>query len=143
MFENIFLWAHLAFLATAVVGILIADTSALQWLRGKRDVIQHSQLILAHYIVTVALVGMVATGLYLFWPMREYLLSTPLFYIKMVFVATLIINALVIDRLMHVATIQSFNSLTPTKKITLLVSGTVSMVCWVGAAIVALLLFGI
>lgn len=140
--ENIFLFAHLAFLATAAVGILIADASAFQWLRGKKDIVPHAVLILAHYIVTVALVGLVATGLYLFWPLRNYLLSTPLFYVKMAFVVTLIINSLAIDRLMHIATIQSFNSLTPTKKILLLISGTVSMVCWVGAAIVALLLFG-
>lgn len=139
--QDIFFFIHLASLALAAVGILLADSSALSWLRGKTEVIPHKKLMVPHYIVTGALVGLVTTGLLLFWPMRDYLIGNPLFLIKMAFVVALIINALAIDRLMDTATTQSFSSLSGTKKTLLLLSGAISTISWFGAGIVALILF--
>ncbi len=140
--DDLFLFLHLTFLAIAVIGISIADSSAMQWMRGTIDVVSRRALFNAHWIVTVGLGGLVLTGLYLFWPMREYLLSQPFFWIKMGFVIALIINSFFIEILMHSARSYTFASLSISKKIPLFVSGAISTGSWLGALTTAWLLFG-
>jgi cation transport ATPase len=139
--RDLVFYLHLASLALAGGGMLYADTLAMSWMRGKKDTLWRTHLLRAHYTMTAALALLIATGIYLFWPMHTYLLRQPLFYIKMAFVVTLVINGFVIDRIMHVATYKSFRSLAQLEKLPLFVSGAVSVVCWVGAGTVALLLF--
>jgi hypothetical protein len=83
---------------------------------------------------------MIVTGVFLFIPMREYLLTRPQFYIKMAFVVTLIANAFVIGHLQKRATTHSFKDLSFKEKLPLFISGAVSTVAWLGAATTALFL---
>lgn len=76
----------------------------------------------------------------MFLTYQDYLLTVPVFYVKMGFVATLIVNAFFIGRMMHIASTQPFASLSRNKQVPLLISGVVSVVCWIGAIVSATLL---
>lgn len=132
---------HIGFLCLAALGIFIADHAAFNWMRGKTRVIGKKALFTAHWIVTTGLLGLVYTGLVLFWPVRDYLLTQPLFLLKMGFVVALLINSIVIEWLMHVAAHRPFASLTLGQKAPLFISGAISTLSWAGAGISALLLF--
>ena len=134
---------HLTSLAVAGCGVLVADKVGLGWIRGKVRTIQPRTLHRLHRAMSYALTGLIASGLYLFWPMREYLLQQNLFLLKLLFVAMLVINSIVIDRLMLVATKVPFASVSNKGKVVLLLSGAFSFICWAGAGICALLVFGL
>ncbi len=88
-----------------------------------------------------ALSLMILSGIALFWPAREYLVTQSSFFLKMIFVGFLIINSFVIDTLMTTATHTPFRELSTAKKRFLLLSGGASFLCWVGAGITAFFLF--
>ena len=88
-----------------------------------------------------ALTLMILSGIMLFWPAREYLITQPSFYIKMTFVVLLILNSFVIDTLMEVATRTPFREVSAGKKRFLMISGAVSLCSWVGAGAMAFFLF--
>lgn len=138
---NIIFYLHLGALGLAAAGVLYADKLGFSWLLGKREVLSKKQLLTTHYMVAAALVLLVASGSYMFWPMREYLLHQPLFLLKMSFVLALVVNSFVIGSIMNVTLVRSFASLTLREKIPFFVSGAVSTGAWFGAGIVALLLF--
>lgn len=138
--QNLYFIIHLTSLALAAGGILIADHSALTWIRGKVDVVSPRLLLRLHWLVTIGLCGLIATGLLMFWPMRAYLMQEPQFWLKMSFVAALIVNSFIIDRLMHKATTHPFKSLTLAQKMPLFISGGISTLCWAGAATLAFFL---
>jgi hypothetical protein len=139
---DLLLYLHLTFLALAVVGIIIADRAAFSWMRGKTEVVGKKSLFTAHWIVTTGLLGLVYTGLFLFWPMREFLLTQPLFLFKLAIIATMLVNGMVIDWLMHVAAVRSYASLTSNQKAPLLISGAVSGLGWLGIVTAAWFQFG-
>jgi hypothetical protein len=132
---------HIGFLCLAALGIFIADHAAFNWMRGKTPLMGKKALFTAHWIVTTALLGLVYTGLVLFWPERDYLLTQPLFLLKMGFVAALLINSIVIEWLMHVAAHRPFASLSIRQKAPLFTSGAISTLSWLGAGLMGLLLF--
>ncbi len=136
------LYVHLLCLLVAVIGIILADRAALGWMRGKLQTIEPKKLLGAHWTVTVALLGLVYSGLFLFWPMHEYLLAQPYFLVKMFLVGALLINGIAIDTLKDIASQQSFASLTSRQKIPLLMSGTISGLAWLGVPVIAYLQFG-
>lgn len=138
--QNILWYVHIASLCLAGAGMLIADKSALAWLRGRAATVSPAALLRLHWIVTIGLCGLVATGLLMFWPLREYLMGEPQFWIKMAFVVALIINSFFIEAFMHKATTYPFASLTPTQKIPLFISGGISVFCWLGAGTLAFFL---
>jgi hypothetical protein len=142
-FQAFFLFAHIMFLICALVGILYADTLALSWIRGISETLDAKDIRRAHRIVGWALAGLIATGLYLFWPLRSFLLLQTPFYLKMFFVLVLIVNSMAIGTLMHVTTRKSFRSLTKKERTPLMVSGAASLLCWIGAAVAAYMLFGL
>jgi hypothetical protein len=139
---DLLLYAHVLFLAVAVVGIALADRAAIGWVRGKVQTIESKHLFAAHWTVTLALLGLVYSGLFLFWPMHTYLITQPLFLLKMFCVGALLVNAIAIDTLMNVATRGPFASLSTNQKTPLLISGAVSGLGWVVAATAAWFQFG-
>ncbi|HEV7449092.1 MAG TPA: hypothetical protein VGP13_00945, partial [Candidatus Paceibacterota bacterium] len=89
--DDFILYVHIGALGLALIGMIYADSQAFSWIRGKKDVLLHKHILQAHHIVSVALAAIILTGLVLFWPMRGYLISQPLFWLKMAFVAALIV----------------------------------------------------
>lgn len=139
--QTLIFYIHITSLCVAALGILIADHSAFNWMRGKVDTAHRAAVFSAHWIVSAGLAGLVLSGLLLFWPMREYLIQEPLFWLKMFFVGCLLVNSFFVEALMHRATKHSFDSLPFSQKAPLLISGAISTLCWLGAGFTALALF--
>jgi hypothetical protein len=141
MLHPVVVLIHLMALAVAGCGVLVADKVGLSWIRGKTRMLSRRTLHILHKTISYALATLILSGLYLFWPVRDYLLHQNLFLLKMFFVAVLVINSLVIDRLMLVATKVPFTMISGKGKVVLLMSGAISFICWTGAFIAAVLLF--
>jgi len=140
--DDLWLYVHLGFLIVVVVGSIMADHLAYCWMRGKKLLLEKNELERAHWIVTIGLTGLVFTGLYLFWPQRDYLLEQPTFWLKMFFVLTLLINSFLIESLMPHATRSTHAALDALQKRKLMLSGGISTVSWLGTIIAAIYLFG-
>lgn len=121
--------------------ILLADKQALSWVRGTQVLLSPKRLHLYHRLMWLGLILLIATGATLFWPRAGYLLAQPLFIMKMLFVSILLVNAVLIGRLMPVAASRSFASLSRKEVLPLVASGAISMTAWVGAALVATIIF--
>lgn len=141
--RDIAFYVHVAALAVALFGVLYADKVGFAWLRGKVTTISPRTLQVLHDVMSLSLATLILSGLYLFWPMREYLLTQPFFLAKLAFVIALVINSLVIDKLMNVAVKLPFAEVSGTGKVVLFLSGAVSFACWAGAVTTAFLLFGL
>jgi hypothetical protein len=141
--DNLILYTHVGFLLMATVGIIMADSSAFAWVRGKKEMVDEHAFFYPHWLVTIGLVGLIATGCYLFWPMRDYLLAQPYFLAKMAFVFALTINAFFIEKIMHRAARQSFSSLGFKGQLPYLISGAVSTASWVAVVVLAFAQFGL
>lgn len=138
--DNFILPAHLLILAFVAWNTFHADHLGLKWIQGKLPVLSESLVKKYHDRVWFGLIGMILTGFLMFWPMREYLLSRPQFYIKMFFVLALVANGFVIGRLQKISTSKTFAELSVREKLPLFISGGVSTLGWVGAATTAFFL---
>ena len=132
---------HLASLFGVGAVILAADRNVFAWIRGKKIVLRESRLRLLHALTWLCLVSLIATGTIMAYPMRSYLLSDPAFIEKMLFVAILAVNALLIGRLMGLATKRSYASLSRHEKAPLFMSGAVSLFSWLAATYLGYHLF--
>jgi hypothetical protein len=127
---------HLLVLALTVIGILYADHLGWQYFRGRREILPRTPVHLVHYGVWVGLVGMIVTGILLTVPRFTYLSGEAVFYLKLAFVGWLVVNAVVIGRVSRLATTTPFRSLELSTQRLLVVSGVVSVVGWVGSALI-------
>ena len=133
--NDIILPLHLFILALTAWNIVLADHMAFSWIRGKVNMLRKEETMKYHKRMWIGLIGMIITGVMMFWPMREFLLTRPQFYVKMLFVLGLVANGFVIGKLQHVATKQWYKELTLKEKVPLFISGAVSTLCWLGAAV--------
>lgn len=131
--SEIFLPLHLISLAFAAFYIFQADHMGFNWIRGKVDTLPKDIVKKFHNRTWVGLILMIFTGFILFWPMREYLLTRPQFFIKMGFVVALFINSFVIGILSKTSTTKTYASLSSKEKLPLMISGAVSTISWLGA----------
>jgi len=132
--SDVILPIHLILLALTAICIVFADVYALTWVLGKKQFLNEKLVIRLHYYVNIGLTGMIATGILLFWPMREYLTSqSASFFPKMIFVLALVINSFVIEKHMCVATTKKFINVSTKEKSILFISGITSFISWVGA----------
>lgn len=134
------IYFHLLSLAFVFFTVVRADYFGMSWIQGKKEVLDSRILTTLHRSTWIGLSLMILTGIMLFLPMKDYLLTRPQFYIKMAFVITLICNGFVIGHLQKIATTHSFASLTFSQKVPLFISGVVSTISWAGAVITALFL---
>lgn len=138
--ENIFLPLHLLSLTYIAWNVVRADHMGFMWIRGKAEKLNENTIKKLHRGTWFGISLMIITGLFLFWPLRDYLLTRPQFYIKMAFVVTLIANSFAIEKLSHTATVKSFASLSTKEKLPLFISGAISTTSWVGATLTAFFL---
>lgn len=138
--EAILVPVHLLVLVITIWNIARADHAALLWIRGKVATLEVTLVKTYHTRVWVGLFLMIISGIFLAWPMKEYLLTRPQFFIKMGFVVALVINSFVIGALQKVATTRTYSSLTTLQKLPLFISGGVSTLSWIGAALGGLFL---
>jgi hypothetical protein len=125
---------HLFTLALTALVVLYADHEGFSYFLGKKQLLSESFLKWSHRLVWLGLLSMIVTGVLLTIPAWEYRLQEPAFYVKMGFVGVLCVNAFAIGSLSRVAAVTPFVQLTKEEKQTLLLSGFLSSVSWVGAA---------
>lgn len=123
----------LLFIATAAV-IIYSDHQGFEYFRGKKQTLSAQFVTWSHRLVWLGLALIILTGLALALPAWEYYLTDLAFYMKMSFVAVLIMNGLAIGKLSHKAETTPFAELSPDEKKTLMVSGALSFIGWVSAA---------
>ena len=121
--------------------ILLADKEAFAWMRGTKSTLHAKRMLLYHRLMWVGLLSLIFSGFLMFLPMSAYLLSQPLFIMKLLFVGILVVNAVLIGRLMHIAPNHTYASLTWKDKMPLFTSGAISVFSWAGAIAIALYLF--
>ena len=131
---------HILSLLFVVWNVINADHIGFTWIRGTESILDPKVVQKYHRGTWIGLGLMIFTGSFLFWPMREFLLTRPQFYIKMGFVLALIINGLAIGNLQKRATTQRFRNLTQQERIPLFISGGISTISWLGAAAMAFFL---
>lgn len=124
---------HVGILIITMLVVIYTDHLGLLYVLGKKAVLSKQLVTWLHRVVLVGLLGMIGTGFFLFLPMSEYLLSKPNFYVKMLFVLTLVVNAFVINAFMKHAFIMPFKQLPSNIRRNLLISGAVSTLGWLGA----------
>ena len=132
---------HIAAVIFSFGVIMLADKQAFSWIRGKQVTLDPKRLHLYHLLTWVGLLVLVVTGVIMLWPRADYLLRQPLLIMKMLFVGILLVNAILIGRLMNLAVMRSFASLSKRELIPLFASGAFSMIGWVGALVVAIAVF--
>ncbi len=140
--EQTLLYIHVGSVAIAIGAVLYADKIGFAWIRGSVATTNPQVVNWLHRTVSVALCCIVVSGLMLAWPAREYLLSQPLFLLKMLFVAGLVVNSFFIGKLKDISIHQPFSSVPESERRALFVSGAVSTVCWFGAITAAFFFFG-
>jgi hypothetical protein len=128
---------HITFAVGAVLVVVIADFHAFLWVLGRLSVLAESRMRVLHDLVYAALAGLLTSGVLMFWPLSEYLLTESAFIVKMLFVLALVINSVLISRHMHLAFVRPFASLSYAERIPLFVSAIVSTTSWVGALVAA------
>lgn len=129
--DKILLPLHFAVLGFTAWNVILADHMGFNWIRGKAQTLAKDKVKKYHYRIWIGLGLMILTGLFLFWPLREFLLTRTQFYVKMAFVATLVVNSLIIGFLQETAITRSYASLSFKDKIPLFVSGAISTACWI------------
>lgn len=128
---------HIGILIFSVWNILKADHLGYLWMSGKKDILNEATIVRYHRNVWIGLAGMIVTGILMFWPMREYLLSRYQFFAKMAWVLVLVINGIAVGRLHKIATRSKFSDLSVRDRLPLLISGGISTVAWLSAIILA------
>jgi thiamine transporter ThiT len=131
--EIIFLPLHLLTLIFIAWNVFRADHMAFSWTRGTVKTLDPVLVKKYHYRVWAGLITMILTGLFLFYPERDYLLERPQFYAKMGFVLAIVINSIAIGFLQKKAITHAYKDLRFTQKLPLFISGVVSTLSWLGA----------
>ena len=140
--NEVIVMLHVGILILTAGAILWADVYGSSWLKGKKTTLNPVIVGRLHLAVTIGLTGMITTGITLFWPLREYLINeNSAFITKMFFVFALVVNSIVIEQYMKIATTTAFKDVSLRQKVILFVSGTVSLLSWIGAVLAAFQLF--
>lgn len=124
---------HVAILILTALIILRSDHLGYNWIRGQKKTLDKKVISQLHMYVWIGLALMIATGATLAYPLREYLLTNPRFYVKMWYVGMLVINGVAIGALSQIATTVEYRNVPKKQKITFLAVGAISTICWLGA----------
>ncbi len=138
--EAVKLPLHLLSLSYVLITAYKADHIGFLWLRGKIDKVNGPTVQRYHRHMWIGLCLMLVTGFVLFYPLRNYLLARPQFYIKMSFVAILILNGFAIGKLEHIAVNHPFKELSKEERTPIYISAALSTIGWLGAITMAFFL---
>lgn len=133
---------HIASFVVTISVVLVSDIYALAWVLGKKAVLSKQKLTGLHNLIKLGLLVSVTTGALMFWPAREYLVTSPAFWVKMFFVFVLIINGYLIGRHLNIPPTKSFASLEKDEKRPLIISALVSTISWITVFVSALFIWG-
>lgn len=132
---------HVCAVLFSLTVVLIADKDALMWMRGKKPTISSRRVQVLHALTWSGLVVLIGSGVAMAYPTLDYLLTQPLFIMKMLFVAVLLVNAVLIGKLSQYAIRETFEQMTHHNRMRLLTSGAVSSFSWIAVIVLALAFF--
>lgn len=136
-YETILL-VHISSFIWNISLVVLADGVGLLWVIGKIQRLPKLFMFWTHRLIWVGFTASIASGAYLFWDLRDYLLETPAFLTKMGFVLALFINSFFISKhLKRALEAESFAHLERPEKIKFFISGAVSSVSWVAVFVSA------
>ena len=130
---------HVLLIIVTGLAVVYADGQGFEWFRGMQKTLSKKKLDILHAVVSLGLSGIILTGGFMFID-RPGLLEDSTFLTKMVFVAVLTVNGLLIGSLASIASTKEFKDVALAKKRLLLLSGSISLICWIGAVTCGLLL---
>lgn len=131
---------HVAFVIGTLIVVVISDGQGVLWLFGIKKILSAKFVDILHKVVSVGIGGLLLTGGLMFLEQYDYLLQNIAFLSKMALVFALIVNAFCIGSIAKLATSKPFAALTLSERVSVLSSGALSMMGWVGAVILGLLL---
>ncbi|CAN5711513.1 hypothetical protein BH11PAT2_BH11PAT2_08790 [soil metagenome] len=120
--------------------VLYSDEQALQWVLGRKRILNKARIAFLHRSVSVGLVLILVTGGFLYLRAVPAYLTSPTFIVKMVAVGALVLNTYFIEKFSHVATSQTFASLPKSKRLPLFLTGGISVMGWGLALLCGLIL---
>lgn len=119
------------FVAAAIIYV---DHQGYLYFRGKKELLSKQFITWSHRLIWIGLLLMVSTGAILASSAIEYYIQQLEFQLKMAFVLVLVINAFAIGSLSKLAATVPFAQLSRRQQHTLMLSGALSFMGWVGAA---------
>ncbi len=128
---------HLFSLILTAPVIIYADHMGFMYLTGRAQTLSAQKVVWIHRLVTLGILLLIITGVWITIPRWQFLFQEPLFYTKLAFVVALFINGLFIGKLMHKATTTPFALLSTDEKRVLILSGAVSGISWVATVLIA------
>ena len=131
---------HVAIIWATLAVVAFADEQGFMWILGKKRVLNERLLEWLHALTGLGLAGLITTGGLMLLNGYAFLLSDPVFIVKMVAVAALILNGFFISYVNKVATHTAWADLSSRQRLPLLISGAVSVCGWSVALICGLLL---
>ena len=121
-----------------IVLVLTADSYGLLWWRGIVETVSKSAIYTLHFLIFAGITSSIATGVLLAQPTIAYWLTQPEFLLKIFFLFTLLINSIIINHHLKLATTHSFQSLDRNQQTRLLASAFVSTISWVSIVMISL-----
>lgn len=128
---------HVTSVVLTILIVVIADLHGLWWLLGKVENLPKLRMIWFHHLIWLGLVSTIVAGGVMFSYAPEYYLNLTAFRLKILFVLALVINAWLIGKHISLTIESRFIDLTASQKKTLITSGLVSTIGWIGAIILA------
>ncbi len=133
---DILLAIHFFTLILTAVCIIYTDSLGALWMVGKKQVLDEKIVTKMHTGITLGLIIMITSGVFLFVRGSEYIVEfSSTFLFKFGFVLVLVVNSFVISHLMKYAFTSPFKDLSYKIKMTLLLSGAVSTSSWIATTI--------
>lgn len=136
MYIELLTTLHLTILAFVALVVLYSDHQGFLYFTGKKQMLSARFIERSHALVWAGLAGMIISGILIALPRWMFLLQEPAFYIKLGLVGVLLVNAFAISELSVHATEVPFKELPKEKQRVLIVSGALSGMGWIGAAII-------
>lgn len=130
---------HVLFLLFALLAVLITDTCGLVYLIGLRQRMNGICLKIKHGLIASACAATVGTGLLLVI-LKPEVMAQSVFWMKMVFVAALCANGWLIGRKIPLLTSGPFKTLGRRARWTLVFGSMASLMLWIGAAFLGLMI---
>ena len=120
--------------------VLYTDEQAVMWMLGKKQMLSRGRIMAMHHAIAIGLALLLITGGLLYTRAAPEYLTNPVFIIKMIAIAALIINTYFIGKFAPLATEHSFKELSPAQRLSLFISGGISGLGWLTVVICGLLL---
>lgn len=124
---------HISAVVLTLFVVFLTDLYALQWLLGWKETLSKRVLRRSHRLVWAGLIATMLAGFLLFLPYASFLFTDTAFRLKMLLVAMLVANALVIGSHIDEAANGPFAALSFQKRAILIASGFISTAGWISA----------